>query len=39
MKNIRRVHIDPFVLTFTINESDETVEFLDFDHHDKIYKR
>jgi len=37
MKNIRRVHFDPFVLTFTLNEAEQLVEFLDFEHHDKIY--
>lgn len=37
MKNIRRVHFDPYVLTFTINEEEQLVEFLDFEHHDKIY--
>lgn len=37
MKNIRRVHFDPYVLTFTINEEEKLVEFLDFAHHDEIY--
>lgn len=37
MKTIRRVHFDPFVLTFTINEGERLVEFLDFAHHDEIY--
>lgn len=37
MKNIRRVHFDPFVLTFTVNEEEKLVEFLDFAHHDEIY--
>ncbi len=37
MKNIRRVHFDPFVLIFTLNEDEQLVEFWDFDHHDKIY--
>ncbi len=37
MKNIRRVHFDPFVLTFTLNEKEHIVEFLDFAHHDEIY--
>ncbi len=39
MKNIRRVHLDPFVLVFTVKENEKTVEFLEIDHHDKIYKR
>ncbi|MCX6771102.1 MAG: type II toxin-antitoxin system RelE/ParE family toxin [Candidatus Micrarchaeota archaeon] len=33
-----RVHIDPYVLTFEIDEANKKVIFLDFDHHDKIYK-
>jgi len=37
MRGIRRVHLGPFVLIFTINEEEKVVEFLDFDHHDKIY--
>ncbi len=37
MKNILRVHFDPFVLTFTINDDEHLVEFLDFAHHDEIY--
>ena len=37
MKNIRRVHFDPFVMIFTLNEVEQLVEFLDFEHHDKIY--
>ncbi len=37
MKSIRRVHLDPFVLTFTVDEEEQHVEFLDFGHHDEIY--
>lgn len=37
MKNIRRVHFDPFVLTFTVNEEEHVIEFLDFAHHGEIY--
>jgi len=37
MKNIRRVHIaKSFVLTFRVEK--KSVKFLDFDHHDNIYK-
>ncbi|MFH1126638.1 MAG: type II toxin-antitoxin system RelE/ParE family toxin [archaeon] len=39
MKGIRRVHIDSFVLTFSIRENDGLVVFLDYDHHDKIYQQ
>lgn len=38
MTGIRRVHLDPFVLTFSIDEERNVVRFLDFDHHDKAYK-
>ena len=35
----KRVHIDRhFVLTFSIDEDNETVIFEDFDHHDNIYR-
>ncbi len=37
MKGKRRVHIDSFVLTFSIKENEKIVVFLDYDHHDKIY--
>lgn len=37
MKTIRRVHFDPFVLTFTLDENRHHVEFLDFAHHNEIY--
>jgi len=38
MAGVRRVHFDPFVLTFLINEKEKRVKFLDFDHHNRIYK-
>ena len=38
MSGVLRVHIDPFVVTFEIDEEKKIVRFLDFDHHDKIYK-
>jgi mRNA-degrading endonuclease RelE of RelBE toxin-antitoxin system len=34
----RRVHIGPFVLIYSINESERKVVFLDFRHHDEAYK-
>jgi YafQ family addiction module toxin component len=37
-KGSQRVHLDPFVLTFEVNEERKIVRFLDFDHHDRIYK-
>ena len=40
MKFIRRVHImKHFVLTYQIIEQEKTVELLDYDHHDKIYRK
>ena len=38
MQNMRRVHIKPFVLVYSIEELSTTVTIEDFDHHDKIYK-
>jgi len=38
LAGVLRVHIDPFVFTFKIDEENKIVRFLDFDHHDKIYK-
>ncbi|MBI4020560.1 MAG: type II toxin-antitoxin system RelE/ParE family toxin [Candidatus Aenigmarchaeota archaeon] len=38
MVGVRRVHFDPFVLTFTIDEKEKKVIFLDFAHHDRIYR-
>lgn len=37
MKNERRVHIGSFVLVYKI--SGDEIHFLDFEHHDKVYKR
>ncbi len=40
MKNVRRVHIEKsFVLIFNIDEESKTVKFIDYDHHDNIYKK
>ena len=40
MKNKRRVHIKKsFVLTYKIIEEEKVVELLDYDHHDKVYKK
>ncbi len=38
MKGVMRIHINPFVLTFVIDEAKKSVSFEDFDHHDKIYR-
>lgn len=40
LKGIRRVHIRrSFVLVYEIVEPKKAVRLLDFDHHDKIYKK
>ena len=36
-KNNRRIHIGSFVLVYEFH--DKTLRFIDFDHHDKIYKK
>ena len=39
-KNEKRVHIDKsFVLTFKYVKEKKFILFLDFDHHDNIYKK
>ena len=40
LKNHKRVHIDKhFVLTFKVNNKENFILFIDFDHHDRVYKR
>ena len=36
---LSRVHIDPFVLTFSIDDDSKTLLLEDFDHHNLIYKK
>ena len=36
-KNNRRVHISSFVLVYEFHDGE--LRFIDFDHHDKIYKK
>lgn len=38
MAGVLRVHIDPYVLTFEIDEARKVVRFIDFEHHDKAYQ-
>ena len=38
MKDRKRVHIGHFVLVFKFIKEENKIIFLDFDHHDKIYK-
>ena len=37
MRNYRRVHIGSFVLVYEVYAYE--IRLLDFDHHDRIYKR
>ncbi len=40
LKKEKRVHIDKsFVLTFSFDKERNFILFLDFDHHDNIYKK
>ncbi|MDD5191696.1 MAG: type II toxin-antitoxin system RelE/ParE family toxin [Candidatus Nanoarchaeia archaeon] len=39
MKDKKRVHIGHFVLVFQFIKSENKIKFLDFDHHDNIYKK
>ncbi|MDP4039936.1 MAG: type II toxin-antitoxin system mRNA interferase toxin, RelE/StbE family [Candidatus Pacearchaeota archaeon] len=40
MAGIRRVHVGKsFVLTYEILEAEKIVRLLDYDHHDKIFKK
>jgi mRNA-degrading endonuclease RelE of RelBE toxin-antitoxin system len=39
LKDIKRVQIGPFVLVFSLEKSLNRIDFKDFDHHDKIYKK
>jgi len=36
LKGIKGIHVNPFVILYRI--SGDTVEFVNIDHHDKIYK-
>lgn len=38
LKDRKRVHIGHFVLVFKYTKSEDKIEFLDFDHHDNIYR-
>jgi mRNA interferase RelE/StbE/toxin YoeB len=39
LKEFKRVHVDNnFVLTFKVDLSNNFILFVDFDHHDRIYK-
>jgi len=39
LKEFKRVHIDKnFVLTFKVDLANNFILFVDFDHHDRVYK-
>ena len=37
LKGKNRVQIGSFVLLFVIDDENKVVEFIEYDHHDKIY--
>jgi len=39
LSSFKRVHIGSFVLLFRHDPSENVIYFVDFDHHDKIYKK
>ena len=39
LQHLRRVHIESFVLVYSIDEARKAVVVEDYDHHDMIYKR
>ena len=39
MKDRKRVHVGHFVLVFKFVKEENKIIFVDFDHHDKIYKK
>lgn len=39
LKNRRRIHIGSFVLIYEIFETQKEIRFLDFEHHNKAYKK
>lgn len=40
LKEFKRVHIDrSFVLTFKVDIKNNFILFVDFDHHDEVYKK
>lgn len=39
MKDLKRVHIGPFVLIFQYNKKSNTIIFDDIKHHDFVYEK
>jgi mRNA-degrading endonuclease RelE of RelBE toxin-antitoxin system len=38
LKGKRRIHIGHFVLIYEVDDKEEKVTFIEFEHHDKAYK-
>ena len=38
MKDMKRVHVGHFVLIFNYDMINDFISFIDYDHHDNIYK-
>ena len=38
LQHLRRVHIESFVLVYSIDEEQKAVVVEDYDHHDRIYR-
>lgn len=38
LKELKRVHIGHFVLAFNYDKQKDFLSFVDYDHHDNIYK-
>ena len=38
LKGKRRAHVGSFVIIFMLDEKNGEVIFLEFDHHDKVYR-
>lgn len=38
LKELKRVHIGHYVLVFCHDKNDDILSFIDYDHHDNIYK-
>ena len=39
LKDKKRIHVGHFVLVFSFIKSENKIKFLDFDHHDNVYKK
>ncbi len=39
MEGMRRVHVGPFVLVYQVDERRKVVTLVDFEHHDRVYRR